>query len=555
MIRIIFYSILFFNFAFSEASIPTTFSYLSLDNTLKIPDQLLQKKHQSKFKPLLKEHSKFGFINKIFWIKVNTKNNTFEQKEVVLELNHPSLDYIDIYEENKNQLILKKKLGDLRPYDTSAYMPNPTYITTLLPNENKNIYVRVQSQGTINLGISLDEIHTYTKKSNLQIKWITFYIGAVFIMLIYNFIIFFITKNMNFFYYVIFHMFYLLFALSLSGIAFEIFWPNYPLINRYIIPLTIPLVGIFSIKFTIGFLSIKENNNTLYRLLQSLIILCIITLFLPFISNYSIAIIAGSILSITIAIVLLFSILHLYISKKNINALLYLIAWGFFAIGVLIAQFSNIGLITSSIYTNFASQIGSFFEVLLLSISLAYYYNHLQTEHKELTNINKTLQHLSNTDALTQSYNRRYFFTEVSTLLKQMTHDDFFLLMFDLDYFKHINDTYGHKIGDEVLQSVTVICQNKIKNKDIFARYGGEEFVLFIEKSTYEQINMLIKTIQQDIKQININSISTLNLTVSIGISQKDKNLEVLLAHADKALYTAKNSGRNTFCFYKDISK
>jgi diguanylate cyclase (GGDEF)-like protein len=553
MLRFILSILLLSSSLLAQTSSKIDISYISLQNKNSSIQKILQKDADKLFKPLQKTHTKFGFNNKVFWIKADIKNTSSKVNTMILELEHPSLDYIDIYQKISHTLILKKKLGDLRPYDSSMFIPNPSYKFNLKPHERKIFFIKIKTQGTMNIGINIQDRDTYIRASNTQIRWLTFYIGAVFIMILYNFIIFIIIKNISFLFYVLFHAFYLLFTLTLAGITFELLWPNNPEINLYIIPISIPLVGIFSILFFITFLNIKTYAYKLYLFLLFSIIACIITLLSVFIFNYHSILIVESILSFMIAITLFIGSISLYLYKKNINALLYFIAWNFTTLGIIIAHLSNIGIIPSFFLTSFSAQIGSFFEVLLLSIALAYYYTNLKKSHDKLSNINKKLEYLSNTDILTQCYNRRYFYSHVQQLLPNISQNNFFLLMLDLDYFKKVNDTFGHEIGDKVLYAVAQICIQRIADNHIFARLGGEEFVLFVPHSNKKDITHLAKQLLHSISHIKIESVPNLTLSVSIGISQNEKHLNLLLSHADKALYYAKNAGRNTFYFYNDI--
>jgi len=554
---LLFITIFFHTLVFAQNDISSSFSYIKLENKTYTSNEIIEKSEQNLFLPLNKDHSKFGFTDSIFWIKVHSKNHTSIKKTKILELNHPSLDTIDIYELEDQKLILKKELGDLRVYDKSAFMPNPHYEFVLSPKQEKVFFIKIVSTGTLNIGISVQDVNTYNLYSSTQVKWLTFYFGAVLIMLMYNFIIYLIIKNRSFLYYVLFHISYLLFALSLSGISFELFWPNTPGINRYVLPITMPLTGAFSLLFAIHFLNIKLISNTLYKFLFILMVISFIMSLLPFTTGYSVAIQLGSLISFIIAIVLFIVSLYLAIFKKNTDALFYFVAWSFFCVGVVISHLSNIGLIPSTILTNFSSQIGSFFEVLLLSIALAYSYNRLQNEHRKLTYSNDRLRILSHTDTLTGCYNRRYFFDKIKAFLSvaKDENSDFYLLMLDLDHFKNVNDTYGHDMGDEVLISFAETCKSIIRENDVFARFGGEEFVLFLPDTDKTTAMEIAKRINTAVSNTKINSIPDLNVTVSIGISHSHNTLELekLLNEADKALYTAKHSGRNTFVLYDNV--
>ena len=548
--RFILFILILFNISlFAQNNINTSFSYIKLENKPHTLNEIVEKSEKNLFSTLQKNHSKFGFTDNIFWIKTITRNNSSTKSFQVMELNHPSLDYIDIYELKNKELILKKKLGDLRLYDKSTFMPNPNYEFSISAGERKVFFIKIVSEGSLNIGISVQDTNTYNLSSSKQIKWLSFYFGAIVIMLMYNFIIYLIIKNRSFLYYVLFHVSYIIFALSLSGISFELFWPHSPWLNQYVIPMSMALIGVFGILFAIHFMDIKNMSIKLYKFLYLLAFMSFLIFLLPLLTAYNFTIQLSSFISFFIAVVLFTTSIYLLIFKKNKNALFYVIAWGFFFLGVAIAHLSNIGFIPSTLITNFSSQIGSFFEALLLSIGLAYYYNGLKSEHSELTYTNKILRELSQTDVLTGIYNRRYFYNEAHTLLSiaKEKNSECYLLMIDLDYFKGINDTYGHDIGDKVLKSFANICQTTLRENDIFARFGGEEFVLFLsgtDKSTAIEIAQSINTA---IRHASFDFAPDLKLTVSIGLSNNTRELSTLLEEADQALYQAKESGRDTY--------
>ena len=194
---ILFITILFNIFLFAQSETDTSFSYIELPNQTYTLTEIVEKSNQDLFSTLQKHQSKFGFTDSIFWIKINTKNNASIEKARILELNHPSLDYIDIYELEEQQLVLKKELGDLRVYDNSSFMPNPNYEFFLAPNEEKVFFIKIVSSGTLNIGVSVQDTNEYILASIAQMKWLTFYFGAVSIMLMYNFLIYLIIIHIQ----------------------------------------------------------------------------------------------------------------------------------------------------------------------------------------------------------------------------------------------------------------------------------------------------------------------------------------------------------------------
>ncbi len=165
----------------------------------------------------------------------------------------------------------------------------------------------------------------------------------------------------------------------------------------------------------------------------------------------------------------------------------------------------------------------------------------------------KKLELMSITDPLTKLYNRRYF-AEVSENIYEISHREscsLSIIMLDIDKFKQINDTYGHKVGDQVLIQFAAILQKTQRKSDIACRYGGEEFVLLLLQTTIEGASVVAENIRYKTESsgIQLENKKKVNFTVSAGVSEvhfaKGDTIEQVLNRADGALYTAKNNGRN----------
>ena len=150
-------------------------------------------------------------------------------------------------------------------------------------------------------------------------------------------------------------------------------------------------------------------------------------------------------------------------------------------------------------------------------------------------------------DNLTSIYNRQYFNEAISRTIYDLEKksSNASLLMLDLDFFKNVNDTYGHQVGDEVLIKFTQTITENIRNNDIFARWGGEEFVLLLNNTDEETAYKVAQTLRERISQVDYKEAR--NITCSIGLSQfkEGDSTDYWLSRADKALYKAKENGRN----------
>ncbi|MDY0327319.1 MAG: GGDEF domain-containing protein [Arcobacteraceae bacterium] len=177
--------------------------------------------------------------------------------------------------------------------------------------------------------------------------------------------------------------------------------------------------------------------------------------------------------------------------------------------------------------------------------------NDLKEQKLELKLANEKLEELSITDQLTGIANRRRFFDRANLELsniKRYKHNSC-ILMLDIDFFKKINDTYGHGIGDDALKGFVKEIAIILRDNDTFARLGGEEFSILLPNTNTETALLVADRIKQAIYNMEtLTPQGILRFTVSIGISllkDDDTSVEVALARADEALYEAKKSGRN----------
>lgn len=174
------------------------------------------------------------------------------------------------------------------------------------------------------------------------------------------------------------------------------------------------------------------------------------------------------------------------------------------------------------------------------------------TERKRLELELTSQAHL---DYLTGLSNRRHFMEQGEVELSRAIRYDtpLSLLMLDIDFFKNVNDTYGHQVGDIVLQTLSKVCQGTMRQVDIGGRLGGEEFAVILPETEAKEAIEVAERLREAIAktEVMIPIGLPIHFTVSIGVTtlnDKDVNIDVLLNQADKALYKAKETGRNKAC-------
>jgi diguanylate cyclase (GGDEF)-like protein len=159
----------------------------------------------------------------------------------------------------------------------------------------------------------------------------------------------------------------------------------------------------------------------------------------------------------------------------------------------------------------------------------------------------KRLEKLATIDSLTEIYNRYKIDDEIKLQIAryQRYKEPFSLLMFDIDYFKSVNDTYGHDVGDRVLKALSRLVSNHIRTTDIFGRWGGEEFVVILENTRKEEAFVIAEKLRKMVQTHTIDG--KYKITISIGVTQYEEpeSREDVIKKADEALYRAKENGRN----------
>jgi len=171
--------------------------------------------------------------------------------------------------------------------------------------------------------------------------------------------------------------------------------------------------------------------------------------------------------------------------------------------------------------------------------------------------LGRQLKETASKDALTDIFNRRYFMElgllHLERVLRTGGHS--FIIIFDLDHFKRVNDTYGHQAGDEVLREIAKRVKKAVRPYDVFGRYGGEEFIILMSDIDKADVLKAMERIRQDVckepvrfegKEIPVSA------SFGIAFAAPQNDMEAAIKYADEALYKAKAEGRNRVVFYGD---
>ena len=404
--------------------------YVDTKGTLTLEEVQTLKRQGSRFHTIDIHKANFGYQEDVYWLTTTISNPTTRNKKLILELPYPGIDHLQVYVLKKEEVAEEIIMGDRVPFASRPIDYAGFAIPLLIPaSDDIELFIRVETSGTMALSMELKEPALFFSKANTMSLILGLYFGAVLIMLVYNLILFVYLKDISYFNYVAFHFFLFILQFSLNGLGYQYLWPNFPDVNRFIIPLTMNLAGIFVITFFMSFLRtrlvVPRIHNYLKYYLQIQIALLITALFIPFRMEAVIL----SYIALTTILLLLGIAIYIFMRTRSKEAKFYLVAWGMFLGGSLLTVLQNNGYIPSTPVTIYASQAGVLMELSLLSIGLAYRYKEMHgkllKKDAQLRQLNTSLEEKVHERTKDVYEKNRQLAREVAnkkTLLRELYH-------------------------------------------------------------------------------------------------------------------------------------
>lgn len=233
-------------------------------------------------------------------------------------------------------------------------------------------------------------------------------------------------------------------------------------------------------------------------------------------------------------------------AKLTIATIIYLVTASWFVSDIPIIFILPDGL---TIFTEYS--LFRYVSLLFTTLILTFF---IMNAEKEL-DLKEQLEFYAEHDSLTGLYNVRRFEKMVKSVANE--HKKEYIAMLDIDHFKKINDTFGHISGDRILRKFSeIILKHALENKQaIVGRYGGEEFIMYVKGDSEEEVRNFAEALRKKVEnsEFQTKDATTIHITVSIGIAEleSEDNLFKTVALADRALYEAKNNGRNQVKFWR----
>ncbi|MCG8669174.1 MAG: diguanylate cyclase [Pseudomonadales bacterium] len=531
-----------------------------------------------------------GYHMGAMWFKFSVESakemalETVSDQHLFMSIQYPLLDNVQLFQVLDGQ-VKKLQVGDGQPFDNRFYhVPDLIFPIKIRTSQRVDYYLRVTSTSSISVPIVIETEQSFVERRYQLDITHGIYFGITLGLCVYNLFLWLGIRKRVYGLYVFAILNLMLFNATLSGHSYR-FWPE----SIFFQQVAIYIFGIISCAavalFGIAFLKTKKLQPKLHKVIVALIVFCLACIpLLFFVSGEVAAKLNALVLVGGVSILFTASLRGVLMGYRP--AAYFLIGQGAVMVSVIFTVLTSQGVIPLFHVADEVMKWSSAFELIFFSIGLADLVNHerrlraeaqreaakiqkamldaqvkenekldqlVRNRTEELEKANQRLEDLNTLDELTGLRNRRYLNQMLPTEHQRAFREKqpISVLMFDIDFFKKLNDTYGHQFGDLCLTSAGEIIRTNLKRPtDIGVRYGGEEFVVVLPATEVSGAAIVAEKIRSEFESTVVRDDQhSVTMTISIGVAggvpaERDQS-EALLKEADDYLYQAKENGRN----------
>jgi diguanylate cyclase (GGDEF)-like protein len=488
------------------------------------------------------------------WMKFTINNTSSFEAKYRLSIETPWLDYIDTWLVVDGKITRQIKGGDGYPFEERP-MPYRFYAFEhpFSPGVTE-IYIRVEAEGPMALPVKFSSIERAIERDIVSSYQYGVLYGIMFALALYNLVLFVFIRQKEYGLYSLYLIGFILNSLSYTGQLFTIITYDFGVHFQDWVDIFLMITySVAGLHFARVLLATKEYAPGLDRFV------CRTTLFIPLgmlvglaVNQLFFSLLLAFILNTCFVVLFVAMGIRALMARKPF-AIIFIVSSVTAAICITVSTLAVAGfLVPYNDYTFKAIELGMAFEAILLAVILARQFRMAQLDKM-------IAETYARTDSLTQLNNRRGFQELVKPILQNITREkrDISIALIDIDFFKKFNDQYGHDIGDNVLKEVSQCIAGTCRKGDVSARWGGEEFIVFLPETSQNQALLQAERIRVAIEQLDVTVINVpLSITVSIGIAGTKNSmfnyepidtlvLEPMINQADRALYVAKQNGKN----------
>lgn len=500
---------------------------------------------------ILKEKSWFQYKNyrddlimkdSAFWLKMYGER-LFSHRVFFL-LKNPFIDMAEIYVEQNGIIVDYFEFGD------HAYAPRYSgqYLQTLSidPLSTVTFYVRIKSTGIIYFPFEMSDEFSFFEYSFTHNVFLGLFLGAFCFFLIYSMIIVIITRHSLYLQYSLFVLLMVTFYFYQEGFFIPLIGENHDFYD-YLQSILVSLILFFFSLFNISYTKMKKRNKYVYYIMAFPIFLSILTLISNFFLSVNLSVILSVINFQLVTLSLFVASLYLIFTDNRHEGFFVLASTFFLSAGSYLFLFALTGIIEVNFLPKYFLQVGHSIELLLWSVALG-------IRVYSMKDVIKDQEYNLHYNSLTKVLNRKGVYHKTQGLICDRHIKFLTISIIDIDYFKKINDNFGHNIGDEALKYFSDFLKSSIRCGDILGRWGGEEFILILPNTNIEDTKNILDKILIKLSNSPYENIGgdTIPLAFSAGVSSycfdkgnREFDLSSIIDSADKKLYEAKHAGRN----------
>lgn len=571
----------------SSFNLGMSVEYYEDDSSMLTLMDIIKLDNENKFSTSTKLPLNFGYSASTYWLSFSVLGDTFSESGWVIDLPYAPLDYVKLYKPTVTGEYVELESGDRVPIDRRQIKyKNAVFILgdRLLPYQQ--YYLRISSDGAINLPVFLWTGAGFTQHVNKTQTGIGIYLGIMLALFLYNMFLYVYVKDRDFLLCGFITVSYSLVYMAYTGMSTQFLWPEMIWWANNSLVFFAIFIFLSIAVFTKSFLKLKETLPWANKIMVAFIAYYCSLYLLFFVIGYRNTSIAVALPGIFLLVMIFAIVLMVYV-KGYKAARFLMLAWFFFIFGMVLLLLKLLGYLPHVFVTEYSVQLGIIINAMLLSFALTdrvnilrkekesaqqKVLNHLkeseqvksefllQTEKlvvertKELEEANSRLVEIASIDVLTGLYNRRVFNETIDKEFNRAKRQgqELSLILIDIDYFKNFNDYYGHIEGDACLAELANVFKESLNRAtDTVARYGGEEFAVILCDTKLDGAMKIAEDIRHAVSDACIpHKMSPMgHLTVSCGVASTipmvQDRLEDFISKADKALYRSKKEGRN----------
>jgi signal transduction histidine kinase len=342
----------------------------------------------ARFKPHDKATLNAGYSRSVFWLKIDlhyAPNDPHALRVWLLELAYPPLNHLDLYQpDNAGGYRLAARTGSTLPF-SSREIRQSNYLFKLdfVPDQRETLYLRLQSQGSIQAPLTLWSSTAYLEEQPLRLSVLGVIYGVLLGMLVYNLFIYLSVRDTSYLYYILYIASFGLYQLSVNGVAVQYFWPDSPWWTNAAVPFLIGSAALFGSLFARSFLHTALYSRWLNRLLLALAASGAAVMVLSLLTSYALALRLATGLALVFTVTIFVAAIKAWYCGQRM-ARYFIIAWSAFLLGGVVNTLMVLGYLPNVFLTMYASQIGSALEVALLSLALADRINAMREQQAQI---------------------------------------------------------------------------------------------------------------------------------------------------------------------------